>query len=346
MKLLFITQKIDENDDVLGFVHGWLAEFSSHFSSIKGLCLYKGSHHLPDNVSVVSLGKENEVSRLTYITRFYSFIWNERKSYDAVFVHMNVEYILLGSLFWRLTGKRVVLWYNHTYGDWKGRLAMKLANKVCHTSPYAFTAGTSKSVIMPAGINTRQFAFAENNKEARSILYIGRIARVKKVDLFVRALRLLHEKGIDFMLHLYGKADDVQYKKELDELALPLVESSKLQFCGSVANKDASEIFARHQVSVNLTPAGNFDKTVLESMACGCIPVVSSKAFVGIVSPECITEEDNPEKLAEKIQYILALPESRKIEMRKEMRSKVEREHGLGVLAEKIRSLMEHNRPI
>lgn len=30
MRLLIITQKVDENDAILGFFHGWIAEFAKH----------------------------------------------------------------------------------------------------------------------------------------------------------------------------------------------------------------------------------------------------------------------------------------------------------------------------
>jgi len=59
MKLLIITQKVDMNDDVLGFMHGWINEFAKHCEKITVICLQKGEHELSDNVKVLSLGKEN-----------------------------------------------------------------------------------------------------------------------------------------------------------------------------------------------------------------------------------------------------------------------------------------------
>ena len=34
MKILIITQKVDQNDDVLGFFHGWIAEFAKHCEQV------------------------------------------------------------------------------------------------------------------------------------------------------------------------------------------------------------------------------------------------------------------------------------------------------------------------
>ena len=58
MRLLIVTQKIDEQDAVLGFMHGWVAEFARQAESVSVICLEKGEVNLPENARVFSLGKE------------------------------------------------------------------------------------------------------------------------------------------------------------------------------------------------------------------------------------------------------------------------------------------------
>jgi hypothetical protein len=105
MKLLIITQKINKNDPILGFFHGWVKEFSKHFDSIVAICLEKGEYDMPTNVKVLSLGKESGHSKVKYLLNFYKFIWQERNNYDAVFVHMNPVYVVLGGLLWKIIGE-------------------------------------------------------------------------------------------------------------------------------------------------------------------------------------------------------------------------------------------------
>ena len=57
MKLLIITQKVDENDQLLGFFIDWIRLFSEKFERIIIICLEKGVFELPENVEVISLGK-------------------------------------------------------------------------------------------------------------------------------------------------------------------------------------------------------------------------------------------------------------------------------------------------
>src|SRR3989338_7648361 len=58
MKLLIITQKVNQEDSVLGFFHSWIREFASRFEEVTVICLEKGVYNLPENVEVFSLGKE------------------------------------------------------------------------------------------------------------------------------------------------------------------------------------------------------------------------------------------------------------------------------------------------
>src|SRR3989338_9057482 len=123
MRLLICTQAVDTTDPVLGFFHGWIVALAKHAEHVHVICLKKGEYRLPSNVLVHSLGKEEGRSLIKYTLRFYRSIWSLRNDYDSVFVHMNEEYVLLAGVFWRLLGKRIVLWRNHKKGSWRTRLA-------------------------------------------------------------------------------------------------------------------------------------------------------------------------------------------------------------------------------
>jgi len=159
-KLLFITQKIDLEDDVLGTYHHWIEKLSEKVERINVICLYRGKVNLPRNVSVYSLGKDKLSSadlrglkrgftRIKYIVRFWKYIWNLRNNYDLVFVHMNPIYIILGGWFWKLWGKKIFLWYNHPMGNLAVKIGIFFSKKVFCTSCYAFAAKYKKTEIIP-----------------------------------------------------------------------------------------------------------------------------------------------------------------------------------------------------
>ena len=130
MKLLVVTQVIDINHPILGFFHGWVEELASHCEQVHVICLQAGKYSLPANVTVHSLGKEEGKGRSTYLYRFFKLIWQLRKHYDGVFVHMNQIYVLLGAPLWRLLNKKVGLWYAHGTVTLSLRLATIFTNKI------------------------------------------------------------------------------------------------------------------------------------------------------------------------------------------------------------------------
>ena len=64
----------------------------------------------------------------------------EKKNYDAVFSHMNPEYICVAGVLWKAWHKKIALWYNHKIGSWAAKKAFILADKIFYTSAYAFAA--------------------------------------------------------------------------------------------------------------------------------------------------------------------------------------------------------------
>lgn len=283
MKLLIVTQKVDRNDPILSFFHRWLEEFAKRFEKVAVICLEKGEYNLPSNIKVLSLGKENAmiyhsvIRKLHYILRFYKYVWAEKSNYDAVFVHMNQEYVLLGWKFWKLWGKKIYLWRNHAKGNFWTRLAILFSNKVFYTSPQSFTAKFKKSVQMPVGIDTDFFKPDQNvHRIQNSVLFLGRIAPVKKVLGFVEWFNKLDEK---FQATIAGAAlpKDKNYEKLVRSRA-----SDRIKFVGAVTQEEALKLYRTHETYVNFTPAGSMDKAIFEAAACGAKLVVKSPDLKGL----------------------------------------------------------------
>jgi len=65
--LLIVTQKMDKDDPILGFFNSWVKEFAKIVPFVTIICLKKGKSDLPDNTKVLSLGKEDGISKAKYI---------------------------------------------------------------------------------------------------------------------------------------------------------------------------------------------------------------------------------------------------------------------------------------
>lgn len=348
MKLLLITQKVDKNDDLLGFVHGWIGELAKKYEKLTVICLFCGAYDLPQNVRVLSLGKEKTRNfqfsiftfqffrKVRYAIKFYEHILRERKNYDRVFVHMNQEYILLGGIFWKLMGKKIYFWRNHPNGNFLTDIAAWLSDKIFCVSGRSYTAKFKKTVLMPAGIDAELFHNLQRANNSDSILFFGRISPVKKIEILLKALEVLKKENIDFSCSIVGNAPE-RDKGYYDSLLLEAKNAElKISWQLGVPYSEAPKIFNQAGIFVNLTSSGSFDKTTLEAMACERLCLVSNRSYEGKIKSELIFGENSASDLAEKLKWALSLSEQQRDEIGKELRRFAQGEHSLESLIEKL----------
>jgi len=336
MKLLIVCQTIDKNHPILGFFHRWVEEFAQHFEHIHVIALQEGEHNLPKNVTVHSLGKENVASKFKQLSTFYSLLSKLHREYDAVFVHMNPEYIVLAGWMWRLTGKKIGLWYNHTIGSFWLRIAQPFTNTVFHTSPFAYTARYKNALRMPAGIDTNVFKpHPEVVKIPRSIYFQGRIAPAKNVHILLEACALLHSEGVVDILTLVGP-ENTEYTDTLRKKYSDLIQSGVVNFKGPIQNNQTPQLYAAHSLSVNLTADGNYDKTVLESMSCGTPAIVASAAFDDIVDSVYTIDSLSVQSLYSTIKSSMELPVDSS-----DLHGRVMQKHSLVLLGDTLKECYE-----
>jgi hypothetical protein len=64
LRVLMITQRVDLDDDILGFTHTWANKLAEKVERLYVLALAVGRRSLKDNVELFSKGKEPANSRL------------------------------------------------------------------------------------------------------------------------------------------------------------------------------------------------------------------------------------------------------------------------------------------
>jgi peptidoglycan/xylan/chitin deacetylase (PgdA/CDA1 family)/glycosyltransferase involved in cell wall biosynthesis len=289
MKLLIVTQAIDIDDPVLGFFCRWVEEFAKHTEHIEVICLKMGRFNSPKNVCVHSLGKERGASRVEYAINFYRYIWDLRHDYDAVFVHMNQEYILIAGWLWRLLGKRVYLWRNHYAGSWLTDVAAAFCTKVFCTSRHSYTAKYAKTELMPVGVDTERFTPDANiARKPHSVLFLSRMSPSKRPEMLIDALAELARSGADFNATLVGSPlpRDEAYHESLKEKVRELKLADRITFLSGVPNSQTPDLYRAHEIFVNTSPSGMLDKTLFEAAACGCRVLSSSADFADLAGSD------------------------------------------------------------
>lgn len=313
MKLLILTQKVDKNDDVLGFFHTWLTAFAAHHEQVTVIALGVGEYDLPKNVHVFSLGKEIGASRVQYLLNFYRYIFRERANYDSVFVHMNDIYVRLGGIFWRMTAKTIYLWRNHPKGDWTTHLAVLLAHTTYAVSRYSYVNEKfpERVTLMPAGIDTDLFVNDEKTTRAsRSVLFFGRLSPVKHVDRFLEAILELKKSNVSCEVYVVGNPHnpgDKAYTETLHRFVVDNGLSDTVTFLPAIPNHEAPELYRKYDIYVNTTTTGSFDKTILEAMSSGMLVVTSNQSFKGEIPDMFIAKDGDTADLAHTIKEALSL---------------------------------------
>ncbi len=316
MKLIVFTQKIDKDDTTLGFFHDWVIRLSNKFEFVHIICLSLGEYDMPENVKIYSLGKEKGVSKIGYIINLFKYLYELNGSYDRVFVHMNQEYVLLTGLYWKIRGIPVYFWRNHPSGSILTYISIFLSSKVFCTSTKSFTARFSKTVIMPAGINTDVFKQDPSFiRKKYSVCMIGRISPVKHIEIALEAFNILNKEGAQVSLSIIGDVPQINfnYNEELKQYIEVNNLSKVVTLKSGVTLKDLPEVYGSFEICLNLTEEGSFDKTIVEAASCGTIPLVSSSSFRNLLPDVCITDTV-PENIAYAIKRLIDPTEQIKIQ--------------------------------
>lgn len=353
MRLLIITQKVDKNDQLLGFFIDWIKKFAEKFEKVTVLCLEKGEFSLPENVKVISLGKDHGAGKLEQLFNFYFSIFSLRGEYDAVFVHMNPIWVVLSGLVWRLMSKKIFLWYTSGGITAKLKWAEKLANVIFTASKESFRLPSKKMIVTGHGIETdifkpnskldsdsrlRMGTFDEKTRNSKlSLLSVGRIAPVKNYAILIDAAKTLKDGGIDFQITMVGEApleEDKKYEESLKSKVKSLGLENNFNFVGKVNHKDLSKYYQNNDIFIHLSKTGSLDKTILEAMACGMKVLSSNDSARSFLPTELLFNESNPLELADKIVALKDKPTDLAL------REYVIKNHNLEILIEKISQII------
>jgi glycosyltransferase involved in cell wall biosynthesis len=128
------------------------------------------------------------------------------------------------------------------------------------------------SIVYNAVDHTKYKPLGEARSKEPLIGYVGRIKRYKRVDVLLRALKIVCEKVPDVRLRIAGSGDHLD---ALKDLAGSLGLEDRVDFMGFVTEGEKIEMLRQVQVIANPSSKEGWGVTVIEANACGT-PVVAS----------------------------------------------------------------------
>jgi glycosyltransferase involved in cell wall biosynthesis len=219
------------------------------------------------------------------------------RGYDVVET-ANMPYIHIFPLALKcaLAGKPLlVTWYEYWGDYWKGyvgALKAPVYKAIEWCTGQVGTAVTATSLLtrdrlarkrrrgdvelVPCGIHADEVQRAaevdrHHHGEGPPLIYAGRILREKRIDLLLRAVRLLADRHPGVLLTVFGNGP---YKETLLRLADELGIADRVDFRGHVeANTEVWRNLGRARVAVQPSEREGFGLFPLEAMAAG-LPVV------------------------------------------------------------------------
>jgi glycosyltransferase involved in cell wall biosynthesis len=351
MRVLMLTRRMDKDDWLAGFAHGWVKRIAEHprVDHLDVICLERGSIDLPENVHVTSMGKELSASRLAELWNFQKAISKIIRHTDVIFGHMIPRYTLVAAPWALLYGVPVVQWYTHRQVTLELRIVHALAQRILTASPESFTLPSNKVTVLGHGIDLSHFREAENPPEGRLIASIGRLSPIKHYEaLIAAAAELTGRPGYeDVRVAIAGGTtpqNGEAYAQELRTLAQDAGVADRIEFLGPIPHEQISSLYQRAAVTVNLCPTGGVDKAVLESMASSVPVIVRNETFLVLLGDDAESlwvADLNPVAIADKLAAVLdAAPDQRQA-IGKRLAARVRAEYDLDQLIDRLVAVLE-----
>jgi D-inositol-3-phosphate glycosyltransferase len=284
----------------------------------------------------------------TFAAGIRDFAANQNLSYDLLYSH----YWLSGEVACLLRPELAVGWVHiaHTLGLVKnrnlaagarpepplrirveGEIAQQADLLIASTADEAdelvgeYRADAERVFVVAPGVDLALFQSIDRAEARRKIgysserllLYVGRLERLKGVEVAIRALALLRDRRHDnvrlLVLGEDSREGDESEKERLKAIASSLGVREWVDFLGSVAQHELPYFYSAADVCVMPSYSESFGLVALEAQACG-LPVVGS-AVAGLRSmvrdgvSGYLIEGHDPATYAERIGRLLADPD-------------------------------------
>ena len=264
----------------------------------------------------------------------------------------------IGIIICRLRGKQVYFWTHGIYGNELGlkklfRLFfLSLADGILLYENKAkkrlikngFLKSKLHVVYNSINLSNQTLIFKKlfkkkcqlNRKEIRNLLFVGRLTKLKKVDLIIRALYNLNRYKIKYKLKIVG---DGKEKENLKNLVDKLNAKNYIKFLDAIYEED--KLGALFLEADMLVSPGNVGLNAIHALSYGT-PILTHNNFINqMPEHEAIIEnfngvfhkEDNASSIMNKLEEWFSISESKnlRIKIRKKLIEKYNPEYQINI---------------
>ena len=136
---------------------------------------------------------------------------------------------------------------------------------------------------------------------AHTIVYAGRLAQEKNIDVIIRAVALIKQRISDINFVLAGHGS---YQGKLKEIVKDLHLENEVRFLGTFSHKDLAKLYCASDIFVITSTSEVQSMVLMQAMACGLPAIgVNWRTMPELINEKngLLVEPGNYKKLAEKI---------------------------------------------
>jgi glycosyltransferase involved in cell wall biosynthesis len=329
-RLVFLTQRVDPDDPVLGATVPKLRALAERVDEVVVLAqAAAATNGLPDNVHVRTFGAGGRIGRGVRFQRELA----RALPADAVVAHMIPLYVLLAAPLVRPRRTPLLLWFTHWKRSRTLEAAAVAATRIVSVDRRSFPIESAKVRPIGHGIDVSEFACVEPDPgPTLRLLVLGRYSPAKGIATILQAVEQARASGLGVDVELHGTASNElerAHRRELESHGFPLGDA--------VPRSELPALFSRSDALVNNMQAGAPDKVVYEAAA-SCLPVLASnpvfdELFEGY---ELGFDRADPASLAERLRWLGGLGAEERRELGRALRERVARRHSVDTWADGI----------
>ena len=162
--------------------------------------------------------------------------------------------------------------------------------------------------IIPNSYNADVFRFRDDITPVRDVAFLGRLTRLKGVDLLVDAIAIAGRDNVEITASVIGVGPE---EEALKAQAARLGVADRIAFTGPLRGEALAKLLSQHRLVVIPSRWEEpFGIVALEAMASGCVAVVANSGALPEVIGPCgvVFEKDNAASLATALADLLAYP--------------------------------------
>lgn len=201
-----------------------------------------------------------------------------------------------------------------------------------------FGISKEKMIAIPNGIDILKFRDLGFEREENSLLFVGRLSPVKRLDMLLLALAIVKKRIPDVRLRIIGR--DWGVKAQLVAQASNLNISENVEFLEEIPFDELVEYYNRAKVFVLSSKYEAFGITIMEAIGCATPAVVTNVGGIPeVVGDAGILCKENAESLADGIIELLESDE--KYDTLKESAKKRRKLFDWDLIAERVKGVYE-----